>query len=143
MSSPLIWQADKSNIFIRPMCFARARMLHDGHTHHFDHTVVVHTGAVRATVRFLDGREHTEDFRAPAHFLIDAELTHKITCIRPTDAEVIQAVEAMSPDQMRAELIRLKTVPTQAWCVYAHRDPQGEVIQRNIGWDRAYGGVTP
>lgn len=143
MSSPLIWEASKSNIRIRPMNFARARVLHDGHTHFFDHTAVIHTGAVRATVRFLDGRTYTEDFHAPAHFLIDAELTHQITCIRPTDAEVIAAVEAMSPDQMRAELIRLKTQPTQAWCVYAHRDPQGEIIQRNIGWSRAYGGVTP
>lgn len=134
----LEWTAGNSNIFIRPMCFSQPGYIHDGHTHNFDHTAIVFNNTIRAEAEFPDGRKVEQDFTGPTHFLVDANVKHRLQNIAPTLAEVIAVVDAMTPDEMRAELIRLKTAPTQAWCVYAHRDPQGEVTERNIGWGKSY-----
>lgn len=138
----LEWTAGKSNIFIRPMCFTRPGYIHDGHEHEFDHTVIYANQPIRAEAEFADGSKLEQDFQPKddglGHFLIDANVKHRLRNMRPSDEEIVQSVDAMSPEQMRAELIRMKSRPLVAWCVYGHRDPQGEVLQRDIGWSKAY-----
>lgn len=51
------------------------------------------------------------DFKAPAHFLVHADVKHTIT--------------ATEDD-------------TEFWCVYSHRDAQGNVVQAYTGWESAY-----
>lgn len=100
------------NIFIRPMRGAKTGdLLADGHRHNFDHTTIVFKGAVHVEALLPDGRVVTRDFAAPSHFLVKAEVEHKIT--------------ALADD-------------SEAWCVYAHREPQGDVIQDYTGWEGAY-----
>ena len=83
----------------------------DGHTHEFDHTTIVFKGAVHVTATLENGNVVEEDFVAPAHFLVKAEVTHKIV--------------ATMDD-------------TEFWCVYSHRNAQGEVVQEDNGWSAAY-----
>ena len=98
------------NIFIRPMKFAKAGEKREGHKHNFDHTTIVFKGAVHVSAKLPDGRVIERDFRAPAHFLVKAEVEHEISALADE---------------------------TEAWCVYAHRTPQGDVVQDYTGWEEA------
>lgn len=98
------------NIFIRPMQFAKAGEKREGHTHNFDHTTVVFKGAVHVKAKLPNGTVIERDFAAPGHFLVKAEVEHEIT--------------ALADD-------------TEAWCVYSHRNAQGEVVQEFTGWEDA------
>jgi CRP-like cAMP-binding protein len=97
------------NIFLRKHALNAGDVI-DGHKHNFDHTSIVFSGAVRVVARTPDGRDIVQEFQAPAHFLVRAEVTHEITAL----------------------------VPTEFWCVYAHRDPQGRITQEVTGWLPAY-----
>lgn len=97
------------NIFIRAHQLARAGESIPGHRHAFDHTTIVFTGAVHVKAVRPDGTVLERDFRAPAHFLVQADTTHAITAIEPF---------------------------TEVWCVYSHRDPQGRISQVDTGWSR-------
>lgn len=99
------------NLYIRPMYLREAGAVVQGHTHNFDHTTIVFTGAVRVVATLPDGRTVTQDFHAPAHMLIKKDVTHEITALEDH---------------------------TQVWCVYAHRTPQGDVVQEVTGWMDAY-----
>jgi hypothetical protein len=66
---------------------------------------------VRITATLPNGKEIVREAQAPAHFLIRAEVCHKIEAL--TDNTVV-------------------------WCIYSHRTPDGEVIQTYDGWDDAY-----
>lgn len=99
------------NVFIRPNKLAKAGDRTDGHKHNFDHTTVVFKGGVHVKAKLPNGTEIERDFIAPSHCLIRADVEHEIT--------------ALSDD-------------TEYWCVYSHRDPQGEVTQHYDGWGTAY-----
>lgn len=99
------------NILIRPNTLEKKGDKVDGHTHNFDHTTIVFTGSVHVIATLPSGNIIEKDFTAPAHFLVKADVKHEI--IAKEDGTIF-------------------------WCVYSHRSPQGDVIQENIGWDRAY-----
>ena len=116
------------NNFFRPNPLARAGDKVHGHKHNFDHTTIVLTGAVRVRAVCPDGRVIEGDFYsreyqkahrdrfpadnpAPSHFLVVAEVEHEITAL---------------------------VDETEFWCVYAHREPQGDVVQHYTGWGPAY-----
>lgn len=99
------------NVLIRPNEHMAKGQVIDGHEHNFDHTSIVFTGAVSVVATGPDGQVKKGEFRAPAHFLVRADWTHKIT--------------ALADD-------------TTFWCVYAHRTPQGDVVQHYTGWPEAY-----
>ena len=99
------------NIFIRPNPLPRAGDKIDGHRHNFDHTTIVFRGAVHVKATLPNGAVIERDFRAPAHCLIRADVTHEIVALEDN---------------------------TEFWCVYAHRTPQGEVSERYTGWPDAY-----
>ena len=83
-----------------------------GHTHNFDHTSLLLSGSVRARVLTPTGDVLTEGvYRAPWSLLIKAEHHHEF--------------EALEDG-------------TTLWCVYSHRDPQGEVCVEFNGWTDAY-----
>ena len=99
------------NIFIRPMRLALAGDKIDGHTHQFDHTTIFFRGAFRVHATLPSGAVIQRDFAAPAHCLIRSDVTHEIVAL-VDDSEF--------------------------WCVYSHREPQGDVSLVNTGWDAAY-----
>lgn len=99
------------NIFIRPNEHLPKGSIIQGHTHNFDHTTIVFTGAVHVRAKLPDGRIIDRDFAAPSHFLVKAEVEHEIT--------------ATEND-------------TTFWCVYSHRTPQGDVSQKHTGWLDSY-----
>lgn len=94
------------NIFIRP-CFLPVKGASiPGHTHNFDHTTFVVSGSIH--VRGYKGTEEkVQDFRAGEHFLVLKDWTHEITALEDE---------------------------TRFYCIYAHRSPQGEVVQESTGW---------
>lgn len=92
------------NIFIRPVVLQKKGDFVDGHEHTFDHTTIFFTGSVHVHTKDPScGCEHDYDFTAPAHLLIKKGIHHLITA---TSAE-----------------------GATFWCVYSHRDQQGEVVQ--------------
>lgn len=98
------------SIFIRRVRLTKDGKPMDGHNHKFDHTTIIFIGAVRIKQRwYRDGQMFTkeEDFTAPAHAFIDKNIDHEITALSD-----------------RAEF----------WCVYSHRDAQGNVVLENKGW---------
>ena len=100
------------NIFIRKNQRMKTGDVVAGHTHNFDHTTIVFSGAVHVKAVSPDGRVIEKDFFAPTHFLVKAEVRHEITALQDN---------------------------TEFWCVYSHRTPQGEVSQETTGWTQAYG----
>lgn len=100
------------NVFIRPaMQRVSAGYRVDGHTHNFDHTTIVFSGAVHVRAQLPDNSIVERDFVAPAHFLVKADVKHEITATQDN---------------------------TTCWCVYSHRDPQGGVVQQYDGWTDSY-----
>lgn len=97
------------NIFIREH-FLPPKGKIVGHKHNFDHTsftfVPIH---VKRT--WPDGRIEEQDFNPGEHFLVEAECIHEITSL------------ATEPSEM-----------DKFFCIYSHRDPQGEVVQKMTGW---------
>jgi len=98
------------NIYIRPMPRNAGEVI-EGHTHNFDHTTIFFKGRWLVKAMLPDGEVIEREFAAPSHCLIKAEVVHHLTALEDG---------------------------SEAWCVYAHRDPQGEVVQQYTGWDEAY-----
>lgn len=99
------------NIYIRPNPLPKVGDGVDGHTHNFDHTTIVFKGAVHVKATLPNGTVIEQDFHAPAHFLVKADVKHEI--------------RALVDD-------------SEFWCVYSHRTPQGDVVEENTGWMSAY-----
>lgn len=99
------------NIFVRPNVMLTAGDIVNGHAHNFDHTTIVFSGAIRIKRTLADGKEQSQEIAAPGHCLILAGVEHEITALLDN---------------------------TVFWCVYAHREPQGEVAQEVTGWHEAY-----
>lgn len=103
------------NIFIRPMEFARSGESVEGHEHNFDHTTYVVRGALRFEKLDADGNM-TRSIEKRAvdgrnWVLIEAGVKHRITALEDNSL---------------------------GHCIYAHRNPQGEVVQEYDGWQAAY-----
>ena len=104
------------NIFIREMRFDdRAGSVVDGHTHNFDHTTYCVRGSVK--VEELDANGSTL----------------RETSIRAADGKNWVLIKAGSCHRLTA--LEDNTV---CHCVYAHRNPQGEVVQEYDGWIKGY-----
>lgn len=103
------------NVFVRPMAFARAGDVVEGHAHNFAHVTYVARGALRFERLRDDGSvERMVDRRASDghnYVLIHAGVTHRII--------------ALDDDSL-------------GHCIYAHRNPQGEVVQEFDGWTPGY-----
>lgn len=103
------------NLFIRPMSFEAVGDVVDGHEHNFDHTTYVVRGGLLIESLNEDGtvRKSVRKFAKDGHnwVLIKADVKHRTT-----------ALEANSLGH----------------CVYAHRTPQGDVVQVYDGWTPGY-----
>ena len=106
------------SIFIRLMrIFAKGEGI-TGDVHNFDHTTIIFHGAasikgVRPDGSVKEGlfKSPRPDWHGPSHALIEANVRHTITATEDN---------------------------TMVWCVYSHRDPQGQVWLKYTGWDAAY-----
>jgi hypothetical protein len=120
------------NVYIRTMGAGRFGLevgeVISGHTHNFDHTSIFFNGRwkVKRWSKLVDGAGTEQESwvivpgdeferDGPFHLLIHAGCKHEFTYLG-------------SPDGM----------PGRAWCVYSHRNPQGEVVDNWNGWSPAY-----
>lgn len=99
------------NVFLRHIRLARVGDRVEPHTHNFDHTTFVIAGRIHAVVDCPCGKRKEQDVAPGEHFLVKADWLHSFT--------------ALTPD-------------VHAVCIYAHRTPQGEVVQDATGWYGAY-----
>lgn len=103
------------NIFIREMRFSEVGEIVQGHTHNFDHTTYVVSGSVLIEALNEDGsvRQSVVKKASEGHnwVLIRKDVCHKLTALESG---------------------------TICHCVYAHRNPQGEVVQVYEGWTPGY-----
>lgn len=100
------------NIFVRPNTMSYVGEPLGDHEHNFDHTTYVIHGEVEITARNRD-REvlWVKRFKEGDYVLIKAEVSHEIIAVR---------------------------VPVLFHCIYAHRTPQGDVVQEYTGFEEAY-----
>lgn len=99
------------NIFIRPFFLEKEGDYIDGHTHHFGHTMVLHYGNILVEATGPNGEQKSIRKLGPSHLYIAPDWTHKITA---------------------------ESENVNCWCMYSHRTPQGDVVQENTGWEKAY-----
>lgn len=103
------------NVFIRPMLFEKKGDVVNGHTHNFDHTTYVPRGGLRFELLDAAGNvaRSTDKWAAEGHnhVLIRAGACHRITALE--DGSL-------------------------GHCIYAHRNPQGDVVQDYDGWTPGY-----
>lgn len=103
------------NIFIREMRFEKAGDIVDGHTHNFDHTTYVSKGALQIDKLDADGVILKSVIKRASDgynwVLIEAGVSHRLTALE--DGSL-------------------------GHCIYAHRDPQGEIVQAYDGWTPGY-----
>ena len=90
------------NVFIRKIRYPAAGGVTHGHRHNFDHTTLFLKGTVRVRLVEPSGIAHEITVVAPDHMLVRAEVEHEITSL---------------------------TDDVEFWCVYSHRDAQGNVVQ--------------
>lgn len=104
------------NIFIRPMTFAGIGSVVEGHVHNFDHTTYV----VRGALRF----EQLDPVTGEVLKTIDKKASdgHNWVLIR---AEMCHRITSLEEDSL-------------GHCIYAHRNPQGEIVQEYDGWMASY-----
>lgn len=101
------------NIYIRKGTVPNAGEVVEGHAHNFDHVTLVRRGSFR--IEQLD--ETGNVVRAvdrdaiEGHVLIKAGVIHRLTALEDNSVY---------------------------WCIYAHRNPQGEVLENYDGWTPAY-----
>lgn len=105
----------QGNIFIREMRFEDVGEQTIGHEHNFDHTTYVVRGGIR--IEQLDAADN-----------------------------VVRAIEKRASDGYNWVLVKAATrhritaleANTIAHCIYAHRTPQGDVVQEWDGWASSY-----
>lgn len=101
------------NIFIRKGTIAKAGEFVEGHKHNFDHVTIIRRG--RFLIEQLDDDHNVvrsvERGAIDGHVLIKAGVEHKLT--------------ALEDDSVY-------------WCIYAHRTPQGEIVEQYDGWEQSY-----
>lgn len=105
----------QGNIFIREMLFEKIGTVVEGHSHNFDHTTFVSHGSVKIE-RLDDSGEVANTITKRASdghnfVLIKAGVCHRLTSLEDG---------------------------SKAQCIYAHRNPQGEVVQEYDGWTPGY-----
>lgn len=102
------------NIYIRPMLFGEIGSKIGGHKHNFDHVTMLWRGTVIMRATLPDGKKIAKTYEAvdgPLFITIKAEVEHEFTALVPNSL---------------------------AFCIYAHRDIDGEVVPRFNGWMEAY-----
>jgi quercetin dioxygenase-like cupin family protein len=100
------------NIFIRQALVGAAKGDQIvGDVHNFDHTTYVVSGSIHVHATAPDGTTREVTKSAGQWVLIKADVKHTITALEDG---------------------------TTVHCVYAHRTPQGEVVQEFTGWETAY-----
>jgi len=119
----VVWEERAlGNIFIRKMKFKYAGDFVDGHAHNFDHTTIIFTGAVEVAYKRPNGETGKKIFRAP----------QKGGFCQQGDGFVL------IPADHEHHIVALEDF-TEAWCVFAHRDEHGEVVNSYNGIDQSYG----
>jgi quercetin dioxygenase-like cupin family protein len=104
----------KSNVYSRPNVLRKKGDQIEGHKHNFDHLTIVTRGSVRIKAKKPDGSTPQLDVKSTEYWPlinIEAGVEHEITALEDDSAFI---------------------------CVYAHRNPQGEVVQEYNKWDEAY-----
>lgn len=109
------------NIYVRPFILAAAGDGLPGHTHNFDHTTFILKGGVQCKATLPDGTVIERDFWSLGH-LKNSAATPGYCLIR---ADVVHEFTALEDD-------------SRIVCIYAHRNPQGEVVEQYTGWPEAY-----
>lgn len=100
------------NILVRPNPMPFVGMVCGDHEHNFDHMSIVIQGEIEITARDRDRNVlWVKRFGAGEYVLVKAEVSHEIKCTQ---------------------------APALFHCIYAHRTPQGDVVQEYTGYDDAY-----
>jgi hypothetical protein len=138
------------NTFIRPNMRENAGEVIEGHSHNFHHLSILFSGW-RIEGVDQQGRPYSRDFKPGSFALIPKGVSHKLTAL-PHEVEthtqaLLDAMMAVAEGRAGVETLAPAVAewrrthdaqPHVFWCVYAHREPQGDVVQDYTGWPDAY-----
>ena len=108
-----IIELQSGNIFIRKLFLPKIGDRVDGHFHAYDHTLFLLEGKIKVQATMPDGIITLFKLNPKEHFLVRKDVIHEITALEDN---------------------------TEFWCVYSHRNSQGEIVQEFTGWNEAYSG---
>lgn len=132
---------DGGNIYIRPWTLEKRGDALPGHTHNFDHTTII-TGPISVKVKRPNQPEFERSWPLELgqfkYLPIRKDTHHTISSIAPTMEMALAQIENMTLDELRFKLASLMSGPVRGLCVYAHRTPQGEVVQEYDGYPDSY-----
>ncbi len=134
------------NVFIREGGPMTAGDVVDGHAHNFDHVTYISKGAARIErLELVEAPYSEEELTAIREALAAAKDGEQSLAEIPetrTETKVLQSVEKRASDGRNWVLIlagvlhRITALEdgTIYHCIYAHRTPQGDVVQEYDGW---------
>lgn len=96
-----------ANVFVRMMNFEHKGDIEQGHSHNHDHTSILSSGAVKATV---NGKETV--FQAPALIFIAKGLRHQFEALK--DNTVLSCVHAIREPGGSSDIVDPASVPNGA-----------------------------
>lgn len=119
----------------------------DGHTHNFDHVTACRSGRIR-----IIGKRNGETIGETVVdmggvVLIRADVEHTLIqepglppLVRAAldDLKARMLAGATIEEAYAATVEAQSNVPAEYSCLYAHRTPQGDVVQEYTGWPEAY-----
>lgn len=124
----------------------------DGHTHNFDHVTACRSGRIRVkgyrnnwliaetvvemgdVVLILADVEHTLIQEPGMPPLVQAAVDDLKARLLAALPDAVKEIEAAYAETQEAH----GNVPAKYSCIYAHRTPQGDVVQQYTGWPEAY-----
>lgn len=142
------------NIHIRPTTLPASGNMVPGHKHPFAHTMFQFSGASHVKGGAVDGEFYSPVLAMILHRLgrdmsgnksyelIEAGVSHELTAIQPTKDEALKQIASLDEETVRDLLASVMAMPSMPWCVFSLRDPQGNVIENDIGNHLAYAGVN-
>lgn len=140
------------NIHIRPTLLPRPGQMVPGHVHPYDHTAFALSGAARVKGGSIDGDYYSPVLAFIMHrlgfdmsdnlpyVLIEAGVSHELTAIQPTKDDALAKIASLDEAAVRDLLASVMAMPSTPWCVFSLRDPQGNVLEKDIGNHLAYSG---
>ena len=127
------------NIFIRPNTLPKSGMAVPGHMHEFDHTTLVATGSINCKrYKRLFNDDGSPMLSAPDPLRPNAHWLTRQVWMMVDDRDFVRGQYFLVKAQERHDITALED-NTQFLCVYAHRMPQGDIVQSYTGWNPSYG----
>lgn len=128
------------NVLVRPNWLEKAGDRIVGHAHNFDHCTVAIAGRIRVSKLEPDAAGDVHQLERGTDpvtgELFERECRYRV--VRTWERSIADRLPFVTIYAGVFHLIEALEDNSGFLCVYAHRNPQGEITQHYDGWERAY-----